>query len=80
MDLFSQAGPLLRSLLPRDGIATYFGSALSGTETDSALDALLDGIARRNEDNHVEGKKIVTARKIAWYGDKPDTAMANVRP
>lgn len=56
--------------LPRDG-AVYYLPDLFPSEEQTALFAnLLSGIAWEHDEVRLFGKKIVTARKVAWYGDE----------
>lgn len=74
MDLFSHAQDGPRNLLPRDGTANYFGPILRMTEADAALSDLPQRVDWRNDEYHFAGKHVVTARKIAWYGDRPSAS------
>lgn len=71
MDLFGNilAEPI--SLLKKDGIANYYGSILDEKDANDYLENLFESIEWRNDEVVVYGKKIVTKRKVAWYGDKP---------
>ena len=59
------------SLLPKDGSVDYHGSLLSLDQADHFLKRLLDKVAWKNDVAIVMGKRIVTKRKVAWYGDYP---------
>lgn len=67
MDLFNQNGS---NLLPFDGEVYYYGSVFSTAAATSYYDALMHGIAWRNDEAMMFGKKIITKRKVAWYGDQ----------
>jgi alkylated DNA repair dioxygenase AlkB len=58
-----------RNLLPFDGIANYYGPILTSREAQNYLEALLTTIPWKNDEAVICGKHIVTARKVAWYGD-----------
>ncbi len=58
------------NLLPFDGIVNYFGKVLSQKEIKSYFDSLLHTLAWENDEAIIFGKHIITARKVAWYGDK----------
>jgi alkylated DNA repair dioxygenase AlkB len=58
-----------RNLLPFDGIANYHGPILTLREAQDYLEALLTTIPWRNDEVVIYGKHIITARKVAWYGD-----------
>ncbi len=72
MDLFgfSNINPNT-NLLPMDGEVNYYGKCLNQTDADTYLQALLNNIEWRNDEAIIMGKKIITARKVAWYGLKP---------
>lgn len=68
MDLFTVIDPDA-NLLPYDGIVRYFGTILPEGEADDYYNALLNDIEWRNDEAIIFGKRIVTKRKVAWYGD-----------
>jgi alkylated DNA repair dioxygenase AlkB len=72
MDLFgfSNINPNT-NILPMDGEVNYYGKCLSPKDADAYLNALLNNIEWRNDEAIIMGKKIITARKVAWYGLKP---------
>lgn len=59
------------NLLPHSGTVNYYGTVLSPADANRYLQALLDTIEWKNDEAIIMGKHIVTARKVAWYGDKP---------
>jgi len=59
------------NLLPHGGTVNYYGTVLSLTDANRYLQALLDTIEWKNDEAIIMGKHIVTARKVAWYGNKP---------
>ena len=69
MDLFNQ--PKNKNLLPYDGTVYYYGKLIAETEADFYLAALLKTIEWKNDEAIMFGKKIITKRKVAWYGEKP---------
>jgi alkylated DNA repair dioxygenase AlkB len=71
MDLFNQTIDKTRNLLPRDGIVNYYGKLLAAQEADYYLERLLNTIEWRNDEALIFGKRIITKRKVAWYGEKP---------
>ncbi len=73
MDLFNTLPDKHRNLLPYDGLANYHGRLLSSAQADHYLHHLLETIAWRNDEAVIFGKKIITKRKVAWYGDRPFT-------
>ena len=68
MDLFNQTSEDY-NLLPKNGTALYHGFVFSRTEADQLYSHLLEHIAWRSDEIEMYGKKIVTKRKVAWYGD-----------
>lgn len=72
MDLFNN---LLidetKNLLPEGGMVNYYGKLFSQPEANQYLKTLLDSITWRNDEAIIFGKKIITKRKVAWYGEKP---------
>lgn len=70
MDLFSPAFDASLNLLPRDGIVNYFGKIFLHQEADQYIESLLQTIEWKNDEAVIFGKRIITKRKVAWYGDK----------
>ena len=58
-----------RNLLPFDGIVNYYGPILTACEAEDYLEALLTTVPWKNDVVIICGKRIVTARQVAWYGD-----------
>lgn len=71
MDLFNQTIDRHRNWLPYDGTVNYYGRLLSGRQANGYLSRLLETIEWRNDEAVIFGKRIITKRKVAWYGDKP---------
>lgn len=71
MKLFDQSIPQLANLLPYDGTVYYYGKVIPIEEADSYLKRLLETIEWRHDEVLIFGKKIITKRKVAWYGEKP---------
>jgi alkylated DNA repair dioxygenase AlkB len=67
MDLFGSEND---NLLPFDGTALYHGLFLSAAEADRFFDRLLETIAWQSDEVIVFGKRHITQRKVAWYGDE----------
>ncbi len=67
MDLFQN---LQSNLLPKDGVVHYYGRVISNEKASLLMEALLDGIDWKNDEVVIFGKRIITNRKVAWYGDK----------
>lgn len=71
MDLFGNALHSSTNLLPKDGIVNYYGVIFTKQQADFYLETLLNTIEWRNDEAVIFGKRIITKRKVAWYGDKP---------
>ncbi|WP_193211419.1 alpha-ketoglutarate-dependent dioxygenase AlkB family protein [Luteolibacter marinus] len=59
------------NLLPRDGTVNYHGVVLAAASAANYYDALISSVPWRHDEAVMFGKHIVTARKVAWYGDSP---------
>src|SRR5690554_2490105 len=59
------------NLLPKDGVVHYFGPLFSEEEAQQYFRLLLENIGWQHDELMMFGKKIVTKRKVGWYGDKP---------
>ncbi|WP_437397902.1 alpha-ketoglutarate-dependent dioxygenase AlkB family protein [Flagellimonas lutimaris] len=71
MDLFNQTIDKGRNWLPYDGTVNYYGKILSKERADFFFKKLLKNIVWRNDEAIIFGKKIITKRKVAWYGERP---------
>jgi len=71
MDLFNNEIDVNRNLLPKDGTVNYYGKLIPLKEANYYLEALLNRIEWKNDEAVIFGKRIITKRKVAWYGDKP---------
>ena len=58
------------NLLPKDGTVNYYGSLFDSQKAQLFYSKLLENIAWKNDEAIIFGKKIITKRKVAWYGDK----------
>ncbi len=58
------------NILPGDGKSYYFGKILNDNEEQRFFNNLLKEVAWQHDEVMIFGKKIVTARKTAWYGDR----------
>ena len=67
MDLFPNDPAT--NLLPCDGTVHYHGPILDPTESHDLYTHLLENILWKNDEAVIFGKRIITARKVAWYGD-----------
>ncbi len=71
MELFDFPADPTVNLLPGDGIVHYYGKLMSSTEAAEMAQALLERIEWRNDEAVIYGKRIITKRKVAWYGEEP---------
>jgi alkylated DNA repair dioxygenase AlkB len=71
MDLFNTHPDKQINHLPKDGTVHYYGMVLNRHKADYYLNALLQTIDWRNDEAVIFGKRIITKRKVAWYGDEP---------
>jgi alkylated DNA repair dioxygenase AlkB len=67
MDLFSSEK--IKNILPFDGITNYYGAVLDEKQCDFYYNILMKTIQFKNDEAIIFGKKIITKRKVAWYGD-----------
>lgn len=70
MTLFDLEADKSKNWLPYDGTVNYYGKLFTKTQADFYLDKLLTTIEWRNDEAVIFGKKIITKRKVAWYGQK----------
>lgn len=68
MDLFSIEP--IKNILPFDGVANYHGAILDSNECDYFYNELMKTICWKNDEALIFGKKVITKRKVAWYGTK----------
>ena len=71
MELFDNQIDNADNLLPGDGIVNYYGRIFDKPASDQFLFLLLHNIDWRNDQAVIFGKKIITRRKVAWYGSRP---------
>ncbi|MCA0932280.1 alpha-ketoglutarate-dependent dioxygenase AlkB [Lutimonas saemankumensis] len=71
MKLFDEKIDPDRNLLPKDGIVNYYGIIFDSNEATDYLNFLLDEIQWEQDELFMFGRKIITRRKVAWYGDRP---------
>lgn len=69
LDLFAAPPQPEANLLPYDGIVNDYGVIFATHRADALLDALLRDIPWRHDEAVIYGRRITTARKVAWYGD-----------
>jgi alkylated DNA repair dioxygenase AlkB len=70
MELFDFPSDPAVNLLPSEGIVNYYGKLMSASEANAMAQALLDRIEWRNDEAVIYGKRIITKRKVAWYGEE----------
>ena len=71
MELFDFPADPSTNLLPADGVVNYYGKIVTPSEALEMTKALLENIEWRNDEAVIYGKRIITKRKVAWYGDQP---------
>lgn len=71
MNLFDNLTDSSRNILPEDGIVNYYGKLMPCQEANLFFERFLRTIEWKNDIAIIFGKRIVTKRKVAWYGDKP---------
>jgi alkylated DNA repair dioxygenase AlkB len=59
------------NILPKDGQVNYFGAIVSLEIADALFLKLREEIEWKNDELVLYGKRIVTKRKVAWYGNLP---------
>lgn len=57
------------NLLPNDGLVRHFGPVLSPEESTKIRDRLLATMPWAHDELVMFGKRVVTSRKVAWFGD-----------
>ena len=70
MELFENIADPSINLLPKDGTVHYFGKIFNKEEAEELFDLLLKNIEWKNDEAIIFGKKIITKRKVAWYGEE----------
>lgn len=68
-DLFDTPPQPAANCLPYDGIVNDYGIVFEPAEADAHLAALLAEIPWRHDEAVICGRRIATARRVAWYGD-----------
>lgn len=69
-DLFATPPGPAANLLPFDGIVNDYGLLFGAAEADAHLVGLLAEIPWQHDTAVIYGKRITTARQVAWYGDE----------
>jgi alkylated DNA repair dioxygenase AlkB len=57
------------NLLPHDGTVNYHGPVLGVAEADRYLAALLANVPWKSDELVIFGRRVVTSRQVAWFGD-----------
>lgn len=70
LSLFNEIHDSSLNLLPEGGTVNYFGKIISLENSNLYYEKLLSNIDWKNDEAVIYGKRIITARKAAWYGDK----------
>ncbi|MFN8394971.1 MAG: alpha-ketoglutarate-dependent dioxygenase AlkB [Bacteroidia bacterium] len=71
MDLFTPATDPRVNLLPLDGEAYYHGPIFTLSEANALMNDLLHTTHWQHDELTIMGRRIVTQRETAWYGDVP---------
>jgi len=70
IDLFNQSYQPQLNLLPKDGTVNYYGKILNNSDASSYFKTLMECVEWKNDEAVIMGKRIITSRKVAWYGDE----------
>ena len=70
MQLFDIEADPMHNYLPYDGTVQYYGKVIQCLAADNYFDRLTHTIAWENDQAIIFGRKIITKRKVAWYGDQ----------
>ncbi len=71
MKLFDERIDSIKNWLPQDGIVNYYGKLFNQQDANYYFEKLLMAVDWRNDEAIIFGKKIITKRKVAWYGERP---------
>lgn len=69
LDLFPAALEARRNVLPRDGEVYDHGRIYEPEEAAALFATLSESIPFQPDELLIAGKRVVTARQVAWYGD-----------
>jgi alkylated DNA repair dioxygenase AlkB len=70
IELCSSDADTCKNLLPYDGEAYYQKAVFSRNQADTILIALIEEIDWKHDELLMFGKKVITQRKVAWYGNE----------
>jgi len=59
-----------QNILPGDGTVNYFGKIVPEDKANLYFNIFMNSIEWKNDEAIIFGKKIITKRKVAWYGDE----------
>ncbi|WP_336517678.1 alpha-ketoglutarate-dependent dioxygenase AlkB [Pollutibacter soli] len=71
MELFDREADESFNLLPYDGVVNYYGRLFPKDRADEYYRIFLQSIEWRHDEVVIFGKKHITKREVAWYGDQP---------
>ena len=71
MDLFDATPQSQRNILNKDGEVYYYGKIFNNKEAIAFYEELFNNVQWKNDEAIIFGKRIITKRKVAWYGDEP---------
>ena len=71
MELFDLPFDHTKNLLPQGGVVNYYGRIIKQEEAYVYFQLFMENLDWKNDEAIIAGKKIVTKRKVAWYGDEP---------
>lgn len=77
MSLFAADGK--HNLLPQDGVLNDFGCVLNAQEAHEYFNTLLEQLVWQHDQVVMFGRRITTARKVAWYGDFPYAYSGSIK-
>ena len=70
MQLFDIDADPSHNYLPYQGTVQYYGKVIPNLRADDYFDKLMQNIAWENDQAIIFGRKIITKRKVAWYGNE----------
>ncbi len=70
MELFNYPHDQEKNLLAYDGCVHYFGKIFESGSADVYYRDLMENIEWRFDEAVIFGKRIITRRKVAWYGEQ----------
>ena len=70
LDLFAVDSDPQRNLLPADGEVYDHGRVYDHQEAERVYTALRQTVAWQHDELVIAGKRLVSARQVAWYGDR----------